>query len=122
MFPDLFPAVAASADVTEQLGSNPVRFFAFGYADQNTPRPYATYQNVGGSPENYLSCIPDVDTNYIQIDVYAGTQSSALATAKALRDVIQTDAYVTAWRGQSRDPATMDYRISFDIQVTEQRT
>ncbi|EIV5802779.1 hypothetical protein L9F69_005435 [Klebsiella pneumoniae] len=35
--------------------------------------------------------------------------------ARALRDAIEGKAYITRWGEQSRDPETMRYRYSFDV-------
>jgi hypothetical protein len=38
-----------------------------------------------------------------------------IAVARALRDAIEGKAYITRWGEQSRDPETMRYRYSFDV-------
>ncbi|MBC5035811.1 hypothetical protein [Klebsiella variicola] len=35
--------------------------------------------------------------------------------ARVLRDAIEGKAYITRWGEQSRDPETMRYRYSFDV-------
>lgn len=121
MIPSIFPLVAADAACKSVLGSNPVRFLMFGFADQNTPKPYSVWQQIGGMPENYLGMIPDADTYYVQIDVYGTTSASAIAAATALRNVIEKHAHVVSWRGQTRDPETKDYRVSFDVKWVQTR-
>lgn len=115
MFPPIFQVCAASPAVTALLGTNPTRLWPFGEAPQRVALPYAAWQTIGGLPENYLEDRPDVDSWSIQIDVYADTVTKARNAAKALRDAIEPVAYVTRWGGESRDPKTKHYRVSFDV-------
>lgn len=119
MFAPIFTVVAASSAVTAVLGTNPVRFWPFGDAPEKTESgyalPYAVWQTVSGSPENYINQVPDLDAYTIQVDVYGLTGSSARAAAKALRDAIEPHAHIIAWRGESREKDTKLYRYSFDV-------
>jgi len=116
MFAPIFQTVAANAEVTALLGTNPVRFWPFGEAPENSVLPYSAWQQVNGQPENYLGDLPDLDSYTLQIDVYASTGSSARAAAKALRDAIEPHAHIVAWRGESRETETKLYRLSFDVE------
>ncbi|WP_028627656.1 tail completion protein gp17 [Metapseudomonas resinovorans] len=115
MFAPLFQVCAADAAVQVALGNNPVRLYPFGEAPQNVARPYAAWQGIGGAPENFLSQRPDIDRFAIQVDVYADTATAARNAAKALRDAIEPHAHITRWGGESRDPVTNHYRVSFDV-------
>lgn len=115
MFPPIFTVAAADPAVTALLGSNPTRLYPFGQAPQGVVYPYAVWQGFGGSPENYLSGRPDIDGFTLQVDVYADTGTSARAVAEAIRDAIELKAYITRWGGESRDPETGHYRVSFDL-------
>lgn len=115
MFPPIFQVAAADHGVTALLGTAPVRLWPFGEAPEGTPLPYAVWQLVSGSPENYLAGRPDMDGFTLQIDVYAATGSSARAVGAALRDAIELTAHVTRWGGESRDEETNRYRLSFDV-------
>jgi hypothetical protein len=114
MIPPIFSICAADSGVTVLLGSSPCRFYPFGDAPQNTTKPYAVWQQVGGGPLNCISDVPDTDEYSVQIDVYATQASAARAIAKAIRDAIEPHCHIVGWRGQSRDPDTKNYRISFD--------
>jgi hypothetical protein len=70
---------------------------------------------VTGSPENYINEVPDFDTWAIQIEVFAETADAARDAAEALRNAIEPEAHVVAWRGESRDVETRLYRYSFDV-------
>jgi len=115
MYPPLFSIVAADGTVQSLFGSNPVRVLPFGSADEKTPLPYAVWQTIGGSPENYLGDTPDMDSFLTQIDVYAKTASTARNGAEALRDAIEPHAHIVSWRGESKDQTTGNFRHSFDI-------
>jgi len=111
----IFKYAAASAQVQALLGSNPVRFYMFGRAPQNVVYPYAVWQIISGSPENYITNTPDIDMFGIQVDVYARGADEARNCALALRDAIEPYAHVVSWRGETRDDETESYRSSFDV-------
>jgi hypothetical protein len=114
MFPPVFATAAADAAVKVALGSNPTRLYPFGEAPQGVTAPYATFQTVSGSPENYLAQRPDSDEFRVQLDVYAATPTAARNAAKALRDALEPLGYVVSWNGEFRDADTNLYRYSFD--------
>lgn len=115
MFPPVFPLVDASAACRALLraANGPTRFYQFGMAPQNVTKPYAVWQRVYGTPENYLAGRPDMDGFTLQIDVYAASADSARTVAAAIRDAIELDSYITNWLGESIDPDTKNYRFSF---------
>jgi len=85
MYPPIFAVCSSNPGVQAALGSSPCRVFMFGHAPQGTTKPYAVWQLIGGSPENYLATRPDADNWSLQIDVYATTgeaspQRSAIHT------------------------------------------
>lgn len=115
MFPPLFQTCAADTDVQSLLGVNPTRLWPFGEADPTPTYPYAVWQIIAGSPQNYLGDVPDVDVFGLQLDVYARTAADARAVAHALRSAIEPNAYVTAYIGEFRDLITRTYRYSFSV-------
>lgn len=115
MYPPIFIAARNSAAVRAALGDPLPRMRPFGQIEQDIPRPYAVWQVVSGSPENYLAQVPDMDQYTIQIDVYGTTADSVRQAAKALRDAVERYSYVTRWGGENRDTETQLYRISFDV-------
>lgn len=114
MFPPIFQVAAADPDVTALLGTAPVRLWPFGEAPEGAALPYAVWQLISGSPENYLAGRPDIDGFSLQVDVYAATGASARTVGAALRDAIELSAHITRWGGESKDEATGRYRLSFD--------
>ena len=111
----IFAVCAADAGVRALLGVTPHRLYPFGEAPEGVAKPYAVWQLVTGSPENYLAGRPDIDGFTLQVDIYAITASSARAVADAISHAIELQAYVVRWGGETKDPATKLYRSSFDI-------
>ena len=70
---DFYFQYLSNAAVTNLLGTNPVRFFMFGLAPDDVQYPYAVWQVVSGSPENYLNNRPQIENHVIQIDVYSNS-------------------------------------------------
>lgn len=122
MNPPFFAVASASARVRELLGTPP-RIYPWGQRDDEEPLtyPYATFQVVGGTPENFLSGRPDADRTTVQVDIWAKKAAAARSAAVAIRDAIELDCYITAWRGESKDPQTDNYRISFDTDWINRR-
>ena len=121
MFPPFFALCEASSQVKAIFGNSP-RIYPHGIADQNTPKPYAVFQIITGSPENYLGERPDIDAFDVQVDTYATTVQVAANGAKAIRDAVEGSAYVTAWRGQFKDPDTSLLRYSFEVSFLTPRS
>lgn len=115
MIAPFFSVCSVNLKVKELLGDDPVRIYPFGMHDDNLVYPYAVWQNIDGEPENYLKQNPDIDRYSIQVDVYGDTDEDTIAVARALRDAIQSKAYITRWNAQGRDPETLKYRYSFDV-------
>jgi len=115
MYPPIFAAIVAHPPALALLDGDIVRVFAFGEAPENTARPYVTWQVITGSPENYLANRPDIDGYTLQVDVWADDGQAARDVAAAVRDAIEPHAYIVRWGGESRDPDTRAYRLSFDV-------
>ncbi|WP_341706533.1 DUF3168 domain-containing protein [Halopseudomonas sp.] len=115
MFAPIFAVCAASAGVTAALGTAPVRLFPFGESPEGVGLPYAVWQTVSGSPENFINEVPDMDGFTLQVDVYGSTADSVRAAAEALRDAIEPHAHIVSWGGESREPTTRRYRFTFSV-------
>ncbi|UDU80095.1 DUF3168 domain-containing protein [Pseudomonas sp. HN2-3] len=116
MTPPIVKACLQSSAVTALLGAGTdMRLYSFGEAEQGVAKPYAVWQVISGSPENYLAGRPDLDSVTLQVDVYATTGDSARAVRDAIRDAVELDAYITRWGDEGRDPETKNYRASFDV-------
>lgn len=122
MTPPIELVCAADPGVTALLGSGvDLRMYPFGEAPEGVGKPYAVWQLVNGSPENYLAGRPDADGFTLQVDVYGTTSKSVRQVRDAIRDAIELRAYVTRWGGESRDSATKNFRTSFDVDWIVQR-
>ncbi|HBO0336554.1 TPA: DUF3168 domain-containing protein [Pseudomonas aeruginosa] len=121
MYPPIFKVCSSSLAVTAILGASPLRMYQFGLAPQLVVKPYATWQTISGSPENYLWGRPDADGFTIQVDIFSATAAEARDAAKAIRDAIELSAYVVRWGGESVDPDAKTYRVSFDVDWIVQR-
>lgn len=112
MIPPLFPLISASVTA---LGSNPVRFYPHGQATQQTLKPYATWQTVTATPENYLGQRPDVDDALIQIDVWGTTASEVSNAADQIRDALEPRMHMTSFGDTVKDATTALYRYRMDF-------
>lgn len=115
MYPPIFETVSVDPDIQLTFGTNPIRVFPFGESPQNPSLPYAVWQVISGSPENCLDQVPNMDLFSLQIDVYSLTVDASRDGAMRLRDAIEPYAHVVSWRGESRDPDTLYYVSSFDV-------
>lgn len=115
MFAPIFEICSASPAVTNLIGTDPVRLFPFGLASQQVLAPYVLWQNIGGSPENYLGSLPDSDGYSIQVDVYGVDATDAIDVARAIRDAVEPNAYITGWGNTNRDYDTGLYRYNFTV-------
>jgi hypothetical protein len=115
--PPIFALCSADTTLQGLLTTDEGHFalYPFGEAPQLTARPYAVWQVVGGEPENYLGNVPDIDGMSLQIDVYAAEAEVARTVARALRTVIELEAYVVGYNGEWRDTETRAYRCSFTV-------
>jgi hypothetical protein len=86
-------------------------------APAGTPKPYVTYQQVGGRPLNFVAGSPDKANARIQFNAWAGTRAEANTLMRAVKAAIQeppikalslgelTAAYdeITTHRGAQQD-------------------
>lgn len=121
MFPPVFTLAFASSAVKALIGTgtetNPFRLYPHGTAPQGVKRPYATYQNITGSPENYLGTLPDADSYTVQVDIFGVSVDSVRAVALALRDAYEPSAHIVRWGTESKDSATGNNRFHFDVSL-----
>jgi hypothetical protein len=115
MYPPIYATVAASSDVTNLIGTNPVRFYLFDEAPGDPVYPYAVWGTNFGIPQNKLCGVPDMDSWSVDVDVFSNTASTARAVAEAIRDAVEPSAHIVAWRGESKDLETRAFRYSFTL-------
>jgi hypothetical protein len=116
MYPPIYALVRDDPAVEALLGADP-RVYPFGQAPQYPTLPYAVWQVIYGSPENYINDRPNIDSFGIQIDVYATTVNEVRNCAKAIRNAIELDSHVVSWRGEEKEgDDTQLYRLGFDAE------
>lgn len=115
-----YKVAAADATVKSLLGDTP-RIHPAGAAPEGETYPYATYQQVGGSPMELLGERPSASTQLMQVDVWAKTNSSAIEVRDALMHAVELRCSITSVRGPAKDPGTGSFRCSFDASWIAQR-
>lgn len=123
MLPKVAQKIAANTATKNALrtGDGEVRFYAFGEAPQDVTKPYATWQLTNGSPDEYLSCIPDADEYDFQVDVWDNTASGVVSTATIIRDALESDYVLTYFTGSERDFETRLFRFILRFNGRESR-
>ncbi|MBN8515282.1 DUF3168 domain-containing protein [Accumulibacter sp.] len=92
---NLFSLVSTDATCVGLLGAGFTRFFEFGTAPTLETVPYATWQEIQGTPFNVVEGAPSTDMVKAQIDVWASAASEARAVSRAIRRAIDTSATIT---------------------------
>lgn len=118
---NLFSIISSNPACQAVLGTNPCRFFPFGYSVQGMDKPYILWQNISGSPENNLSQSPDIDFNVIQVDIYGSSTQEVNSAFIAVRDALEAEGYITSFGVNEVDTETKLYRLGFDFEVWSNR-
>lgn len=115
----IYPTCAADTTCQVLLGDGEgnLRLWPFGQAPIDPPPqlPYATYQNVGGAPQNNLSSRPDADQFSLQVNVWGATSSEVRAVSEAIRDAIELESHIVRWGSQVQDAETKAFGYDFDV-------
>lgn len=88
--------------------------------DDTTSAPYVCWQIINADPEQYLSDASDMDSLYVQINVYAKTKAETRLIAKLVRKVIEDVCSIVDYTGCERDPAVNLYSIRIDSRWLEE--
>ena len=120
MFPSLGPLLNV-AGITAVFGAAHIRIYPHGEAPATVAKPYAVYQMISGTPENYLATRSDMDAYRLQFDVYATTGTAATNGASVIRVALEGSGYVLGLNGVSRDADTNLIRYSFDMEFHNSR-
>lgn len=107
----VFQALKASATVKNIVGTNPPRIWHVD-APQDRERPYITWFEVVGTPENTLSETPATDRSTVQVDCWHKTQQGAQLLYESSRDAIEPYAHMTSTVFDGKEPETDLYRKS----------
>jgi hypothetical protein len=121
MIPPVFEILAADPDISDLLGTSPVRVYPFGEAPEKVTRPYATYSVFNGVPENYITGRSDMDNIGTQIDVWSESSDNCNAIAETIRAALEDYAHMTGWASNERDPETQLFRTRMDFDFFKAR-
>lgn len=111
----VFSLVKGSSTCTALLGDSPVRFFEFGSAPQLETLPYATFQEINGTPFNQLEGAAEADQISYQIDAWAKAPGEVRAVANAIRSALENDGYIVFFNS-GRDDESGLFRSTFRYQ------
>lgn len=89
-------------------------------ANNTNSAPYVCWQIISADPEQYLADASDMDSLYVQIDVYAKTKSDTRSIAKKLRKVIEDYCTIEGFTGCELEQETALYRIRIDSRWLEE--
>lgn len=107
--------VCEAAPAVVALLGTPLRLYPFKLAPKDAPLPYVTWQNIGGTPTNFIGDDPDSDGFSIQVNVWGRTTGEVIAVTQAIRDAIQGVSYIVRWGNQDRDAQTLAFGYDFDV-------
>jgi len=83
------------------------------FAPVSTPRPYCTYQSIGGQVINPLGNeAPGKRNSEIQVNVWADTRASALTLSRAIEDRMRG---ATAFIGRPLSAPTSDFDADIPV-------
>lgn len=119
--PPIFPILSVAPAVTAILGTSPTRIYPYGRAPQDVAKPYVVYSLLEGTPENYIGDLPDADTKYTQISIYAENPSSVDALFIAIRNALEPYCHMTGYRTLDREAQTDLYGVAMDFDYLEGR-
>lgn len=89
-------------------------------APAGTPRPFVTYQQVGGKPLNYLRGAPAEANARMQINVWAATRPEANTLMRQIRTALQSPPINAVGLGEliaTYEPITKSYGAQMDFSV-----
>lgn len=105
------------ADLFTLLKLDSARVFP-DFAPVDTPRPYVTYQAVGGHVINPLANVsPGKRNAEIQINVWSNTRAEALSVSRAIEDRMRT---ATAFTARPISAAVSDYDADIPVYGSRQ--
>lgn len=122
--PRIFQIIKNNSACTNLLGTSPVRFYPAGVANKQAPTPYATYNVVVGSPQNYLDKPADMDQKATQIDIFGKDFNECDVTYAAIRAALEPVAnqiYINSFATPDRDSETGLYHARLEVDAWESR-
>lgn len=118
MLPEIYSMLRASPAIMTLVDD---RIYRHGEAPEGVVAPYVTWFVVTSVPENILDDRPPVDSVSIQIDCWSDNSGDGDAeverVAEAVRDIMESDNYMSGIVVNGRDAETMRYRIGMRFTV-----
>ena len=113
----IYPTCLAEPAVVALLGEldGSIRLWPFKLAPQFPELPYATWQNVAGTPENNVSDRPDCDYWRLQVNVWGVTRKQVEQVTNAIRDAVEGVSYIVRWGNEDQDAQTKAFGYDFDV-------
>ena len=82
--------------------------------------PYVCWQIINANTEQYLSGGSDMDSLYVQIDIYAKDKGTTRKIAKLVRKVIEENCSIEDFTGCELEPEVNLYRIRIESRWLEE--
>lgn len=120
MLPLLFPLLNVPA-LHPYVGVKPARIYDFGEAPQGTDAAYITFFQVTDQPHEQISGAPCSDNVTMQVDCYSKDRAECRAMAVSVRRIFDGLGHSNRMIIQAREADTKLYRISFEVEIFENR-
>lgn len=117
MFAPIYETCQGDAACQTLLGDSDgeLRMYPFNLAPKDAALPYVTWQNVAGTPTNFVGDDPDSDGFTLQVNVWGVTTGDVIGVTQAIRNAIQGVSYIVRWGNQARDAQTLAFGYDFDV-------
>ena len=112
MLPNIKELLSANADINALIAG---RIYRHGEAPQGTIKPYITWFIVGATPENALSCVPDIDKFKLQVDTWSEQDAQVVQITKLVRSVLEIHANLVDIPSDERDEKTRLFRMTLEF-------
>lgn len=88
------------------------------FAPVDTPRPYVTYQQIGGEVINFMGReLPSKRNATIQINVWASTRAATISMAQSIQDAVRMSEL---FQGEALSEPIMDFDAEIPVYGTAQ--
>ena len=103
----------ASSAVTDLVGQRiaPIQ------TAQNEALPNVVLTGISVVPQNHLNGAPSLDSNRVQVDIYAETYAEVRAVADACRNALEAGNCVMDNEFDGFEPDVSEYRVTQDFLV-----
>jgi len=88
--------MTVEAEITRALGGLVGNRVYPDTAEQGTGLPFIVYQQVGGTPLDFLEGVPDKRNGRFQVEVWAERRTQASGLIREVEDIVRTDPVLRA--------------------------